>query len=139
MQGTLRTFSEKVRDTVKDQIRRIAENTAIAMGCTAEVEITDIYPPTVNPKTEAGHVERIAKRYFGEDMVNDNDIPVTGSEDFSYFLLEKPGCFYFLGTAQEGKRFIPHTSNFDYNDSMIASGAYLFLRIVEDRLECKLL
>jgi len=32
-----------------------------------------------------------------------------------------------------------HNSDNDYNDSIIASGAYLFIRIAEDRLKVKLL
>ena len=31
-----------------------------------------------------------------------------------------------------------HTSNYDFNDDMIATGAYFFLRIIEDRLNLKL-
>jgi hypothetical protein len=27
-----------------------------------------------------------------------------------------------------------HTSNYDYNDNLLPTGAYFFLRIVEDRL-----
>lgn len=57
------------------------------------------------------------------------------SEDFSYFLHEKPGAFFALGTMQEGKRMTYlHTSHYNFNDNLIATGAYFFLRIVEDRL-----
>jgi len=34
---------------------------------------------------------------------------------------------------------ILHNSDNDYNDSIIASGAYLFIRLIEDRLKVKLL
>jgi hypothetical protein len=32
-----------------------------------------------------------------------------------------------------------HTSTYDYNDNMIASGAYFYIKIVEDRLGVKIL
>ena len=32
-----------------------------------------------------------------------------------------------------------HTSNYDYNDDMIATGAYFYIKIVEDRLGVDLL
>jgi hypothetical protein len=32
-----------------------------------------------------------------------------------------------------------HTSQYDYNDDLIATGAYFFLRIVEDRLNVNLI
>ena len=62
---------------------------------------------------------------------------MTASEDFSYYLIDKPGCFYMLGTKRQGENYVLHTSHFNYNDSLIATGAYMFLRIVEDRLQVK--
>lgn len=44
-------------------------NTAEAMGCKVDLDIHDVYPPTVNHKTETEHVIRIAKANFGEDKV----------------------------------------------------------------------
>ena len=32
-----------------------------------------------------------------------------------------------------------HTSTYDYNDDLISSGAYFFIKIVEDRLKVKIL
>jgi len=61
------------------------------------------------------------------------------AEDFAYYLQAKPGCFFTLGTMKVGKPLMTlHTSTYDYNDDMLASGAYFFLRIVEDRLGLKL-
>jgi hypothetical protein len=37
---------------------------------------------------------------------------------------------------KEGKQLMTlHTSTYDYNDDLIATGAYFFLKIVEDRLK----
>ena len=52
MQGTIRSYIDKTLDQIKAKIRLIAENTAIAMGCTATVELDDMYPATVNHKIE---------------------------------------------------------------------------------------
>lgn len=62
---------------------------------------------------------------------------MTASEDFSYYLLHKPGCFYMLGTKRPGENQALHTADFNYNDSIIGTGAYMFIRIIEDRLRCK--
>jgi hippurate hydrolase len=66
-------------------------------------------------------------------------LPLTASEDFSYFLEERPGCFYMLGIQRPGENYCLHTSYFDYNDSMIASGSLMFVRIIEDRLGAKII
>ena len=64
-------------------------------------------------------------------MVTPVGLPKTGSEDFSYFLQERPGCYFNLGTGQPGM-FI-HQSNYDFNDSMIAYGGLLWVAWVKYR------
>jgi len=85
------------------------------------------------------HVNRLAKKWFGEEYVNQDDLPVPGSEDFSYFIQEKPGCFFFLGTMKPDEVRNPktlHMSNYDFNDNLLATGGYFWIRIIEDRLGC---
>ena len=49
----------------------------------------------------------MAKEYFGEDKVGDFGlVPHKGSEDFPYFLQQKPGCYFFLTTIDENHRII---------------------------------
>jgi hippurate hydrolase len=93
------------------------------------------YPAVINPKKETDHVIRLAKKWFGEVNFSQDECPLMAGEDFSYFLQEKPGCFFALGTMKVGKQLMTlHTSTYDYNDHLISSGAYFFARIVEDRL-----
>lgn len=65
---------------------------------------------------------------------------MTFSEDFSLFLENKPGAFYLLGTKKpEGPVRTLHTSTYDYNDNLIATGGYFYLRLVENRLGVSLI
>lgn len=139
MQGTIRSYNQKTLEVVKAKIRIIAENTAIAMGCVAHVDLEDMYPAVINHKNETQHVIRVASANFGADKVKSDDLPLTASEDFAYYLEKCPGCFYILGINCPGMKYSLHTSFFDYNDSMIASGGLLFVRIVEDRLQAKIM
>jgi len=62
------------------------------------------------------------------------------AEDFAYYLEDKPGCFFTLGTMKVGKPLMTlHTTTYDFNDDMLATGAYFFVRIAEDRLGIKIL
>jgi hippurate hydrolase len=139
MQGTIRSYSRPVLEAVKQKITKISTSTAEAFDCKAEVDITDLYPPTVNHKTETAHVVRVAAKYIGIEHVKSEELPVAGSEDFSYYLENRPGCFFFLGTNVAGNDYFLHTSKYDYNDSLIATGALMFVGIVEDRLNAKIL
>ena len=60
MQGTIRSYNDKTLEIIKSKIKLLAENTAEAMGCVADVSLVDMYPATVNHKTETQHIVRIA-------------------------------------------------------------------------------
>ena len=97
-------------------------------------------PAIVNHKAEASHVERLARKWFGDDHFSTDDLPLSASEDFSYFVLEKPGCFFTLGTLKIGQEIkLLHTSDFNFNDDVLASGSYFWVRLAEDRLNVKLI
>ncbi len=56
MQGSVRTYNNETRVKVLERIRVIAEQTAIAHDCTAEVELITLYPATVNHKEQVEYV-----------------------------------------------------------------------------------
>ena len=109
------------------------------MECKVEVDLFFKYPAVINHETEVGHVKRLANKWFGPQHVSEDELPITASEDFSYFLQEKPGCFWTLGTMKPGsKPQTLHTSDYDFNDDMLATGGYFYIRLIEDRLNVKL-
>ena len=140
MQGTIRYYDDATCNVIKERIRTLSEHTAKAHNCEAVVEIIDLYPPVINHEKETNIVESIAKEFLPEGYFSTDSLPLTASEDFSYFLHEKTGCFYMLGITKpnEAKKTL-HTSTYDYNDNVIATGGMLYLRIVENRLGVKIL
>ena len=118
-----------------ERIRVIAESTALAHDCVAEVELNTLYPATVNHAAQTEYVKRVADASFGG--ASDEDLPVTASEDFSYFLENKPGAFFCLGTKRKEDETL-HSSTYDFNDSCLATGALFWVRLVEDRLNVSL-
>ncbi|GAA1247997.1 M20 family metallopeptidase [Pseudonocardia aurantiaca] len=97
MEGTLRTLSETTRAAVHDEIRRVCRYTAMAYGCSAEVEIDAGYPVTINDDDAAGRVGTLAGTVLGRNRVAAMPTPIMGAEDFSYVLAEVPGALAFLG------------------------------------------
>lgn len=135
MQGTVRTYNKEVLKKVLDKIKLICESTAEAHDCKAVVDMETLYPAVINHPKEAGFVRRVAIKHFGG--VTDEDLPVTASEDFSYFLENKPGAFFCLGTKRKEDETL-HSSTYDFNDSCLATGALFWVRLVEDRLNVTL-
>jgi hippurate hydrolase len=68
---------------------------------------------------------------------SEEDLPCTPSEDFSYFLLERPGAFWLLGTKRKEDETL-HSNTYDFNDQCLSTGGLFWVRLVEDRLNCKI-
>jgi len=54
---------------------------------------------------------------------------VTGSEDFAYYLLHKPGSFLRLGNGEDGANL--HNPRYDFNDEILTTGAAYWTRLAE--------
>ena len=102
MQGTLRNLSPERRAAIQDAVREVAENIAKAHRCTAEVDITPGFPPTINDVRAITLGETVARSLGGEDPWATRPAPTMGAEDFSYVLEKVPGAMFFLGVAAEG-------------------------------------
>lgn len=99
MKGTIRTLTPARRKAVQDAIRTLATNIAAAHECTAEVTITEGFPPTVNDARAVALGEAVARELGGEMGFYRMPDPIMGAEDFSYVLEKLPGAMYFLGVA----------------------------------------
>jgi len=104
LKGTIRTLSAEKRKAVWADIRRVAENIAAAHDCSAEVTVTEGFPPTVNDPRAIALAEAVATSLpDGEFMAM--PAPIMGAEDFSYVLEKVPGMMAFLGVAPAGADF----------------------------------
>ena len=62
-----------------------------------------------------------------------------GAEDFSYYLLEKPGCYFLIGNGDGTHRdgghgmgpCMLHNPSYDFNDDLIPLGGSLWVRLAE--------
>jgi hippurate hydrolase len=132
--GTLRSFRSATRDLAERRIREIATGIALAMGGTAEVEITRGYPATVNSERESEFAARVGEHVFGPgNVVRDAD-PTMGAEDFAYLLQERPGAYVFLGQGGADGGCLLHNPHYDFNDSVIPLGAGFLAALAESAM-----
>jgi len=153
--GTIRDVDEQAFSTIKRRFNDIVQGVSKSFGCTAEVTITSKYPEVKNHAAQVEVVERCAGRLTGPVAlrVTAEDLPVMGGEDFSFFLQQRPGCFFFCGTqelllrglsAYDGNDDTPrsncicHGTTFDFNDNVLPRVILMFLRICEDRFGVEL-
>ncbi len=138
LQGTVRTFTLDVLDMIEQRMRLIAAHTASAFGATCEFEFERNYPPTINHDAETQFVRQVMADLVGPENVLPFD-PTMGAEDFSFFLQERPGCYFLIGngdgTHREGGHGMGpcmlHNPSYDFNDELIPLGATLWVRLAE--------
>jgi amidohydrolase len=133
--GTMRTFDEAWRAEMKQQITRIATMLAESMGGSCEVFIDTGYPSVYNDPALTEKIRSYAVEFLGPENVEDLEMRMT-AEDFSYFALEIPGCFYRLGVMNEALGITSnlHTATFDADEQCIATGMGLFAWIAAKEL-----
>jgi hippurate hydrolase len=137
--GTIRTFSVAALDRLEEALRPMADHTARAHGCSAEVTVRRASPPVVNHAAETAFAADVMREIAGADMVDDAFPAVMGAEDFAHMLLARPGCYAFIGNGDGGHRLpdhgpgpcIIHNTSFDFNDDIIPIGASYFVRLAQ--------
>jgi hippurate hydrolase len=138
IEGTARTFTLDVLDLIERRMREIAEHTAAAFGCTVDFEFRRNYPPTINHAAEAQFLRGVMRELVGEANTLEFE-PAMTAEDFSYFLLEKPGAYFVIGNGDGDHRIAGHglgpctlhNPTYDFNDALIAPGAALWVSLAE--------
>jgi amidohydrolase len=144
IQGTVRTFTTEVLDLVERRMQVIAESTCAAFEAGCEFQFKRNYPPTVNHEAETEFTRKLLGEVVGADNVLDFE-PTMGSEDFSYFLQAKPGCYFLIGNGDGAHRegghgmgpCMLHNPSYDFNDDLIPLGATAWVRLAEKWLAAR--
>jgi len=121
--GTVRTLTPEIRDRAEERVRTIVEGVTASLGGTVEFEYTRGYPATVNDPAAAALVAAAATKVVGADKVV-SPPPSMGGEDFAYFLLERPGAMFQVGSKNEERGLVwgHHHPRFDIDEDSLAIG-----------------
>ena len=134
MIGTVRCFDEQVRATLEASIKRITEGEAALYGASAEVAYQTLFAVTVNDAEQARRLGNAAAEVVGADRIVWNPAPELGSEDFSFMLQRRPGCYFLIGQGDSEHGAVCHDTQYDFNDRVLAIGASIWVRLVEREL-----
>lgn len=138
MVGTIRNFDMDNRQQIFEKIKTTATNIAASSGAKADVEIFEGYPVTVNnPQLTEKMLPSLAKAAGKDNLI---EMPkITGAEDFSFYALEVPGLFVFLGGTPRDKDFRTAPSNhspyFFADESSFKVGTSALTQLTLDYME----
>ena len=138
LRGTVRTFTIELLDVIEERMRRITKATCEAFATSCEFEFRRNYPPTVNHARETAFTRELLGELVGAENVAEFE-PTMGAEDFSYFLQEKPGCYFVIGNGDGTHRSaghgggpcMLHNPTYDFNDELIPLGGSMWVRLAE--------
>jgi hippurate hydrolase len=123
LEGTLRTTSPGARQSAWENIERVAKNVAAAHLCTAEVDIEQGYPVTVNDAGFSAFARGVACELLSDRGFIDMAAPLMGAEDFSYVLQRIPGAMFILGVMPEQRDPSGHVAPVHSNRMMLNEDA----------------
>jgi len=124
LEGTIRTLDEQTRKRAKAKVTEVAKAVSQAFGAACEVAFEeDAYPVTYNDPDVTEEVAKLLETIPGTRLERMD--PLLGGEDFSRFLQEAPGTFYYLGTRnpKKGCVYPNHRSRFKIDEEVLKYGA----------------
>ncbi|MCA0972194.1 amidohydrolase [Halobacillus litoralis] len=135
LEGTVRSFDPDVRQKVKKQIHNIVEHVTEAFEAGHEIDYLHGYPALYNNVEETRRLETLFSETFGEDNVV--ELPTgMGAEDFSYYLQERPGSFFKVGSQNEDEatHYAHHHPRFDIDERALLNIEKAFVTIIDSIL-----
>lgn len=132
--GTVRAFRPEVQDRVEAAMERLCGGIGAAFGVQVSLDYRRGYPATINSAAEAEICRHVATELAGKEAVRSDLRPSMGAEDFSFMLLEKPGCYVWLGNGLGEGGCMLHNPHYDFNDEVLVLGASYWARLAEHML-----
>ncbi|MGE5703183.1 MAG: M20 metallopeptidase family protein [Clostridia bacterium] len=129
LSGTIRTFSQEVRQRIPVQLEELVTGICKGFGATANVSVYPGLPPVVNDRDMVSLAERILSSTQGAERI-EYVRPVMGAEDFAHYLLEKPGAFLFVGMNGEKSAYPHHHPRFDLDEDVFPLAISLWIDLV---------
>ncbi|HJS20171.1 MAG TPA: amidohydrolase [Anaerolineales bacterium] len=138
LEGTIRTFDGGIRQKVVERIEQIAQGTASALGCQAEVSIKRITPALVNDDTVTARVQETAQRVLPVSKI-DNEYQTMTAEDMAFMQEKVPGCYFFVGSNDKARHldYGHHHPKFDFDEEALIRASALMASAAMDVLNEK--
>jgi amidohydrolase len=115
LRGTLRTFTAQQHDEALERLYSLMRTVEEMFTVVCSLELTDLAPAVVNNADIYEQVMKSASKVVGAGAVTIP--PFTPSDDVSAFMNLVPGCYMFIGGANDdGSSGMHHSPDFQVQD-----------------------
>ncbi len=129
--GTIRYFSDEVRDLAETRMKELCDGFETAYGVNIRLDLRNIFDVLINNADLSDAYLEAASDIVGAENISGTDDPATGSEDFADMLKVVPGAYCRVGHS--GTVGL-HNPGFFLDPEILPVGASIMARIVERRL-----
>jgi amidohydrolase len=129
LSGTVRSFSQEVREAAVKRMEQIVKGITQAHGASYRFDYRYGYGSVVNDKTVTERIGQVVADEFGEQAIIPFK-PMMGGEDFSAFSDAVPSCYIAVGAGNEEKGIVHphHHPRFTIDEDALQDGVRLFVR-----------
>jgi amidohydrolase len=126
--GTVRSFDQKLRESVPALMERVVKGITEAHGAAYEFKYEYGYRPVINDAEVTRLMEEVVVETLGTEWV-EHIKPNMGGEDFSAFQQKAPGCFFYVGAGNREKGIVypHHHPRFTVDEDALQVGVKLFV------------
>lgn len=132
LKGIRRTYNPEIRQFLKDELQKICNELSEKWNAKLEIFAASNLPPVINSEKETEDVFEIIKDIVGEENII-IDYQTMCSEDFAFFLENKPGTFVFIGNRLE-EYYPQHSENYRVGENAIMLGSAVIYNIAKKYL-----
>jgi hippurate hydrolase len=126
LEGTLRTYSDEVREETWAKMLEIANDLEKTTGCKFSFRHSEPYPAVINPP---GLFEEAKKTLIAAGYpFFEPEEPLVVAEDFGCYMKMLPALFLHLGTGSETPL---HSSNYTLDEDVLIEGVNIFRLLLE--------
>ncbi|WP_420486168.1 M20 family metallopeptidase [Gottfriedia acidiceleris] len=127
--GSVRSFKPEVRNQIPMLVEQIVKGITDAHGAKYEFEYHLGYSPVINDNEITSLIDKTVCEIVGEEN-RELIKPIMGSEDFSAFLNEVPGTYFFVGARneEEGIVYPHHHPKFNIDERALKDGIKIFVQ-----------
>lgn len=136
MMGTIRTYSNEIREMLISRMQVIVENIATAFRAEVEVVFSDNYTiPLIADAEMAKQCLTALREIYPEGQIIPMSKSFPGSEDFAFISDKVPTSFIILGAnAVPGTKFGQHHPKVQFNEEVLPIGAAAYAQIAKEWL-----
>lgn len=137
LEGTIRTFDKRVRQTVLERFEQIVKGVGESMGCQVQVDIKQLAPAVINNEAIAQKVQQAAQIVLSDSTLDTSGFTTMAAEDMAFMQEKVPGCYFFIGSNDSSRHldYGHHHPKFDFDEEALVRGVALMASAAADILK----